>query len=335
MGRKAAQWGRWWRHAQYKIKDGIIVPVRGSNFEEYSVWRKYEDGDAPHESVLQLGRDLQNAASDAETVEELVTGWCSKNGLLGIFLSRALSIMLPPVWERSERHPQYALASTQITYLKGSGGWHTLRRQLILPGREHGSPPIAPGETLARRHLENTTYELQEDEQHYSGTCILRGINARPNRVQTEPIEIVQERYFYHAQRRPHFRVPEPLTPLFWRGYGEPLLEFVSVVRHFSTMISDPAKQQNGLDSYLSDTGSVFVGGEEGFNLQTRATSLLGYYAHMIGADLSGGFTTRSCESCGRPFLSNRYQAKYCSNICQMRQQKRNYRKANPDRTTK
>lgn len=323
MVNKMAMRGIWWRYNKYRIQDGIIMPVKSSGLVRYDVGQMYDAGEAPFDSLLELQRDLE-LASFQDARDELVTRWCAANGLLGIFHYRALSITLQPVWERSDRHPDYALARSQLVYIKTGGGWQKCRRQLVGVGRMGSSlPPLAPGESRDR-NLEGTVAELAREEMEYAGRCVMRGIKPTLAPFREESLGLVQERYFPCANIVSRFAMPDPLSPEFWAYYGEPLDEFLSSVQWFSQMMkSTSSKRAIALNVYLGDVGAIYG---ESTSIRWRATSLLGHYAYMVATNLSGRFKIKQCESCARAFQTASYQAKYCDEKCQMRQQQRNYR---------
>jgi hypothetical protein len=141
---------------------------------------------------------------------------------------------------------------------------------------------------------------------------------------------------------RPSFAYPRPLSPDFWRAYGEPLHDFLDAARLLQRTLrllneardpSDPEddpheiarwelRRLNRLVASLSPS-LHFVDGE--FRQRWSSPSLLGSYAMMALLDIEGR-RVRACAECGRLFVTDAYQTRYCSPAHSNRARKRTYR---------
>lgn len=81
------------------------------------------------------------------------------------------------------------------------------------------------------------------------------------------------------------------------------------------------------LNNLVSSSSMVLVTDREGsYRQEWRAGSLLGCFAMMALQDLTQQRKVLSCEKCNRLFVTEAYQARYCSDRCRHTAQKRRYR---------
>jgi hypothetical protein len=158
----------------------------------------------------------------------------------------------------------------------------------------------------------------------------------------TAPLDLMIARYFPGYQGGgSKFECPKPLTPEFWKIYSEPLDSFALYALMFTAAITDPivdtaetdADPMNpGLANFLGPIGISLESDERGNVIETwLCPSLLASFARMALQDQSSGGRVLRCECCGMPFVSNAYQAHYCSTKCGDRHRKRRAR-ANPQK---
>jgi hypothetical protein len=81
------------------------------------------------------------------------------------------------------------------------------------------------------------------------------------------------------------------------------------------------------LEALLEPTASSLSYGEDG---QVReewvCPSLLSSFARMALQDIRAGLRILRCACCGSPFVTDKYQARYCSERCGWKQRKRRRR---------
>jgi hypothetical protein len=156
-----------------------------------------------------------------------------------------------------------------------------------------------------------------------------------------EPLHQTWSRFFptvSRAQAR-SYPYPVPYTEEFCRLYAEPLVDFVQALRLFAGAI-EPLTAPSGNGRAAKDLSL------ETINLLRRSNtpvieqdaqgklhqiwetpSLLASFAEMFAQDIAYGRTTRLCEGCQLPFVSSAYQARFCSEKCRWRHNKRKLRK--------
>jgi hypothetical protein len=80
------------------------------------------------------------------------------------------------------------------------------------------------------------------------------------------------------------------------------------------------------LNLWRKNVSQVLLNEAEGLRQAWVSPSLLATFAEMFVQDIVAGKRAKYCECCGQPFISEAYQACYCSRACRLRQQKRNLR---------
>jgi hypothetical protein len=74
------------------------------------------------------------------------------------------------------------------------------------------------------------------------------------------------------------------------------------------------------------DVNQVLVDEDDGLHQQWVSPSLLSSFAEMFIQDVVARAKAQYCKCCGKLFVTQAYQAVYCSRACRLRQQKRNLR---------
>jgi hypothetical protein len=137
---------------------------------------------------------------------------------------------------------------------------------------------------------------------------------------------------------------PRPLTPEFWRQYGEPVWEFA----HYCSGVFGPAVDimcgvetdpaRSGPDtvqrafraiSALALAAAPSFSYDESTSAVTEervSAGLLASYALMFLWDFAAGRRCLRCRTCDRYFVSNDQRARYCSRTCRLTAQSRRYR---------
>ena len=161
----------------------------------------------------------------------------------------------------------------------------------------------------------------------------------------------------------PRRRFPTPLTTQFWRLYGEPVEWFYlagSLFRDVVRALAEPSLRHAATDEDGDESSDVAIEEENKieqarehrralqrlnalaapiaqaviasenpmaeYEYRWRSPSLLATYAHMVRQDLLS-YRLISCSECGRLRVVRHEMARYCSETCSWRAQKRAQRR--------
>ncbi len=323
--------GSWWRFSRYEIRDGYIRPAPEAQLRRYDPWelwvktrpegRRSDNGDlgpTPYRALLQMLDQLeyrQDGASPldftpaqvdmldgplTEASHQRILDWCVRYGLLGILPHTVLQVTLSPK------------DGVQLQYVRMGIGWTAIERE-----ERHPSLPIVAPRVV-----------LQP----------LRGLG-----IVVEPLSKTWARFFpgVPETERNSFAYPQPLTDPFWKMYAEPVKDFLSgahALREVLIAIGLQTNQElraihefmtggwptvvNGLTAPTGIAAPLRRNGRIGLNWV--GGSLLASFAMMLLEDLSSGRALQ-CP-CGQLFVSNAYQARYCSRQCRWRFEQRRFR---------
>jgi len=148
-------------------------------------------------------------------------------------------------------------------------------------------------------------------------------------------------RYFPSVRPREwdNYDYPCPLTDEFWRLYAEPIDTFLryaalldQAVQFLTPTVKfkDELEQQEArlhFDTLLAPAAQIASRGADGsLEQRWRFPSLISAFMEMAFQDALAGKYRLQCGACHAPFVSDAYQARYCSEQCRYRQQKRNLR---------
>ena len=313
----------WWRFDRYEIRNGAIGPAQGSRLTWYDPWvnfqqiRNQTNGQPAYVELVRLVSMLKadqatkrfTPGFSPESQSEILA-WCGQHGLLGLLLSRWESVTLSP-------HPAGTASSLHIQerYFR-SYGVNVLVRQT------KGDLPEARSGVLMR-----PWNELDINE---------------------EPLADTWHRFFpsVPSQQRETFPYPPPYSQEFWELYAEPVIEFWRGARHFAGIVEhlgrsvkaggappnegrEALSREQAVESlnlWRRNVSQVLLDEAEGLRQTWVSPSLLATLAEMFVQDTVAGRRAKYCQCCGQPFISEAYQACYCSRACRLRQQKRNLR---------
>jgi hypothetical protein len=134
---------------------------------------------------------------------------------------------------------------------------------------------------------------------------------------------------------RTTFPYPHPATKDFWNMYAEPVSEFVMAawllvngLEGIKTPANRGAPAAGALRlAHLASYGVPYLAREHdgSYRQQWVAGSLLSSMAFMAMEDIARNLL-HQCRTCRTFFLSEAYQAEYCSPTCRNTMQKRRYR---------
>ena len=341
--------GRWWRFTRYEVRDDFIRPAQGAQLLEWNPWTDHLKlaGEAglvqpPYLSLLRLleklrppkiGRSLDLSPED----QTLICEWCAKHGLLGILSHRVQAITLPARWQPIVEESSL-LQPTSRAYLRTSSDWRTISRAHIRgtgDGRvegaivgEHDLPAGCPRPGVIIRKLGHPKWEQEDLDQSWAT-------------------------YFPDVPREQaaEYQYPRPHTEAFWRLYAEPVKEFIAAAARLRDAI-EPIEKRKPVKQLSEREGSALIRGLEMLTELTAPVSitvdvdlegqpftrwvspaLLSSFAAMAVQDLCFGRHIRECQACRKPFVSDAWQALYCTEQCRWRAQQQRHREQVRKRT--
>jgi len=333
--------GGWWRLNRYEVTDGLIRPTPRARLEEYDPWGDYEASrdsstrtnaagkrafTPPYLSLIELLRELpyyEGGDGDPSALkpsgEELIADWCASNGLLGLLSQRVTLITLAPIEEAGR-------GSVQSRYIRTTDrGWIATSTTVGGSARTGKAPFRRPDPPeVVEPHAIVTSYEGPETRE--------------------EPLSISLASFFpaVQTEQAATFAYPLPLSRAFWHTYAEPVRDFIEAAQLLARALrmldearfsrekaDDPIKlarlglrRLNRLVTPLSPS-LHFV--DNGFRQRWTSPSLLASFAMMALLDLEGS-RVRACFECGRVFVTDAYQTRFCSQAHANRWRKRQSR---------
>ena len=344
--------GSWWAFEDYVLTEGgIIRPAPGAKLRIYDPWEKYEvgrqrrggDREPPYQALVRLARRVRAPGGqwkhDRQLTEE-VLGFCREYGLLGILSDACAAAWLWPIWARAQPLPPLIVGDVlwieQTEYLRVGGGWVKNVRRAF------------PTSSVA--------WETSRLGQPVERGFWPRGIREPGVLLHWGPISEWREapfrawwtRFFPDLDWDPLeepsegdlFAYPLPLSEEFWHVYGEPISEFMDAALSLTWLLeafkalrdvkgADSPSLAEVLEVLNRRVGPIAPGiysADGSMTLGWKSHSLLGYFSLMMVMDIVGGRTLRQCEICDIFFTSRAYQARYCSQQCRWRAQKRRQR---------
>ena len=274
----------WWRFSDYRIKDGMIVPVAGAKAIQHDPWRERQRADAecqrerrdditgdPALDLLRLtlklavffpqivaGKDIELSEEQREAILRFVRRY----GLLGLFHDYVFELAEPNstrVWARPRG--QWAVADLD---------------------KHSEDPRCLAWETDSEGHL-----------------------------LETHRYSEMTEGFFLPTMPTP---LPHPMSSEFFQHYGEPVSLFLKTM-HLVYLAFDSAMAHDweALNAMV-DSASFRGYGPDGV---ARHGSLLTSLADMLAQDIEAGFWFKACRECGDLMRTRNCRALYCSRPCQ------------------
>jgi hypothetical protein len=315
----------WWRFDRYEIEGAVIRPASGSRLSWYDPWADFQQvrnqtsGQPAYVELAQLASILRadpatkgNLTGLSPESRSKMLEWCNRHGLLGVLLGRWASVTLSPQWNVRDRR-----LHKQVRYLRGYG------TGVDICQTAGDQSPARPGVLIHALH------DLNIKEEALAETWC-RFFPSVPER------------------ERETFAYPMPYSQAFWELYAEPVSEFwrgarlfAGCVEHLGPPVKLGTKEKLGseesrrlaraqtvhaLNLQRKDVSQVLVDENDGLRQQWVSPSLLASFAEMFIQDVVAGARAQYCECCGKLFITQAYQAVYCSRACRLRQQKRNLR---------
>ena len=324
----------WWRCSRYEVFDTYIRPGRGATVERYNPWEAHRSArsgravphkkEHPYEELIALadllekhavGRDIHTSEIEIfdppPEVAFEIAQWCTRHGLLGSLLHRVLWVALAACRETAEPESQQPVY-TLPRYTRAPYGW-------IDDTRRH-SGKFPRGLYRPQTALVRGRWNFQWEEEPLTRTWVRYFPDVPDDQYESYPY-------------------PIPLSDDFWAIYGEPVLEFARAALAFRDAVlylGNPERMRDYPKQFQQhhDRLNILISGTEPVCIRTPdgslgqvfvAPSLLGAYATMALEDISGEQRVMRCASCKKPFVSDAYQAMYCSDKCRWREQKRRH----------
>lgn len=322
----------WWRHDDYLLSDGLLMPAPGATWRVYDPWTELDRArPRAYLELANLCRELPLGGKLAGPLEphllEPVLDWCRRYGLPGTLLHRTAAVFLAQRWQPISllpgEHATPFAVPTQLCYFFDGTRWSAYARHSLSAQRE--TDPAAPLSLLA---------ESDRSTDSFPPAALMRPVGGGV--LKAESLADSWGTYFPSVppRDRPTFDYPLPMTERFVALYAEPLDQFIAAGNAFAEALEgltapaaearfSPQDGERVLGGLLADTAAT-VGRlpDRTLGERLRSRSLIGTLAVMAREDLLRGNVHR-CRRCQRLFRSTSYQAQYCSPRCRNTFQKR------------
>jgi hypothetical protein len=320
--------GKWLKFDRYELRESTVAPAPGAKSRVYDPWKLKE---RPYKALAQLvgsqpARDVLTLPAEQPELVQGVLDWCNEYGLLGTLYHRIAMVTLWPHWARAEfadKRVRDTFQPRQDIHVCVPAGWRT---QTMLYSTFNGDPGCF-GMPLKATDLPASALKPSALVMELEGSVIT-----------DEPLDKTWGNHFPDVQyaQRATYAYPRPATNEFWDLYGEPVSEFVTaawLIVNGIEAITKPANRgapDRGAIrlAHLAAYGVPYLARERDGSRRQRwvAGSLLSALAFMAMEDISRNLL-HQCSTCNTFFLSEAYQAEYCSPTCRNTMQKRRYRK--------
>ena len=365
--------GNWWRFSKYELRDGDIRPAPKAELEVYDPWAAYHaswdyDPDSatpfseqrasapPYQSLLTLFHEFRFDAMgepDPESVEKLLA-WCAEHGLLGILPQRTQMVTLA-----TRYYPEYSwkaiigmqpkhikdgvLKVTQFQYFRHNAytylrGWFPIRimHEEFEAGHQIGEICKDKSETRPGVLIQDFSPVRYEEIMNTGISPIYyeERLSETWGSFFPDVPEAEKETFLY----------PLPLSDRFWHLYAERVQDFLAGAVVLAKAVNYLNYNDGGkriyegmslLNSLVSTASMMLIPAGDSFVQEWRAPSLLTCMAIMALQDLTQQRKVLNCENCQKPFVTDAYQARYCSDTCRRTAQKRRYRQRLKEKESK
>ena len=317
-----------WAHAK-RLSDGTVVPRAGIGLTpmmegDYSIQVPLKEMN----SLRQLHRLKPDSA-------RLLCDWCASYGLLGILPHAAEYVQLVPRWSSEPTDDRETFAKA-VTHRRENGSWFST----IDPWWTMADAPGRPGDAVGQEYWQEGPSE--------EGIARIKGLDAidighfNVFECSLSDDRIAQDwgAYFPSIPRcdLKAYLFPTPLTRPFWKLYSEPVEVFIEHILIFQQATEPLSLTKPTCDVVPAEVARQLLLGllaPIGIDLQWDGQipterwvcpSLLSSFAKMAVQDLAAGARILRCACCNGPFVTDKYQAQYCSKACGWRHRKRRAR---------
>lgn len=321
--------GPWWRFSRYEIVNGVVRPTEDAYAEEYDPWQDYLENrrrgagegrvSAPYQDLIGVWRDVRGHDVDGSygdlglKQKKRLLRWCRQHGLLGLWHHEVLLALFPVGRGQPDGGPLRG-------YERAAWDW----RERRLPRTRRGTGQERQGLRLPERLLDALPREVWRSALP-SGGFVMRELAS--GAISNAPLDSLWRLYFDPdgPLGSPTWPVPPPTSIEFWRSYGEPVSmmmfaaqELASSIEHLTAPTGDKRGRfaRERLNVLAAPAAPAVVDTAEGLTLGWDSPSLLASFATMAISDAAGGASAVVCQTCGAPFLTSAYQARYCSSRC-------------------
>jgi hypothetical protein len=324
-------------------------------------WTEKRQKGPPYQSLLALANEVKVEPGfklDKKSTE-LLLNWCAEFGLLGILPQRAHMVALAPRWLPDP--PWGAAVGTKLKRPRGGNLYPTqfiyYRNNLLFLNMEgtkvQGWDPVIwnPKELGSKGHRLGEIYEgkipiqpgvLMQEWDFYEGHEY-RSVKVSST-LFPETFRETWAKFFPSIPKKEveTYLYPPMLSRPFWEIYSERLADFfmgVLALKEALLYLSEPSDLADELErrfrmdgmrllNNLVSSASMGLATAEDGSLRQEwwAASLLGCFAMMALQDLTQQRKVIRCETCNRLFVTEAYQARYCTDRCRHTAQKRRYR---------
>jgi hypothetical protein len=307
---------KWWRFDEPEVRDGYLVPARGTRGQLYDPWqvhRDWQDGKVEHHPLDELLAICSTAAGPVPA-EAAICAWAKEYGPLGVLLHRTISIVRPtePIAD-----------TTRVVHHQFIGAWFS--RFWSVPRDVLLDPKTTPLRAVLR------------SEQALSAETI------------EGPLSVTWGPYFPNIPKheRDHAMYVAPYEPgMFAAEYAEPVIEWANWAGKLQRAVAcfregasfsdrtTGAMVLTALASVSSQTLDV-ADAKAKPRLRARSPALLSALALMALHRIANGESARVCKrpDCDAVFLPVNPRAEYHSDKCRWRHLKSRQRVAAKTKT--
>lgn len=342
--------GQWWKWSKYEIRGGYFRPSAGAELNPpYDPWKG--SGQQDHQQTRSSTpsqsnrRPYQSLFSALEQKDEKgLLAWVNEFGLLGIlphYLELAITA-LPPLGIKPTERRRLAVVRSFLRHARHAEGSEFRPRAL--------------------QRIEQNLLKWQDWRVAYfptstglgwgestvpgpKGLAFIRSTDAPHRKIQVLPLSRALRPYFPDGTGfYPRWSaIPAPYSRDFWKYYAERVTDFKSEAMRLREWIARLAKAspKSEDEQQLDALNGLLIGSHPRFEFSVGARpskshllqrwvspSLLGSLSLMALQD-AAFFRLAQCPSCGNPFATGRSDAKFCSDKCRDRIQKRRRRQKN------
>ena len=340
--------GYWWKFSKYEWKGDHIGPALGATLDKYNPSEQVEDQvkkgkrgrtlRRPYQALLDLadGSRTWQALSLSNEGRSRVLDWCSKNGLLGLFLLDVRQVTLYPRWEAPDSRSDAKPAATLRQFIREPDTWSVQRTASSTMETRLLPTDQKPVGDLVPRHYWDSRWQLPgvliEDVKHGSGFSTQSLSSVMPQDFPSVP-----------SSESETFAYPRPASPEFWNLYAEDGDSFVDTIQWFSNILnvlgrmkpaselSEDAQESinracDALQLLVARVNAAIYTRLDGtFLHQCVPTSLISSFAMMALLDAANEFL-KVCDNCDKVFTSSAAKARFCSPRCRNAFQRREWR---------
>jgi hypothetical protein len=329
--------GGWWRFTKYEVHGEHVGPASDATLERYDPWEQYHRSQfdsgvaAPYQVFLKLGADIQDSSDEPDKAGRLILDWCSRFGLLGILPHTAIRIDLPVRYLAEV--PSFI--PVVRTHTRTGGRWISNTRTGMIPRAILQKRVRLRKAATNRADLQLGDFVPKSDPDDYREPTVVFDSQVGAPETTTEvfyPLSLtsIVGRYFPEfSGDGEEFECPLPLSPDFWRQYRERVRDLSMCARGFFHAAGGPNSKPSprDLEVFITPAGlSLSRGSSDRIEQKWMCPSLLSVFGHMLIRDISAGKRILRCDCCGSPFVTDNYQARYCSRRCGFRLRQRRAR---------